>query len=200
MAGLVVPAIEAAVVELGPFVARAGAALLGGAAVAGTASLTGDAAQDKSDAAPLTRALPRTGESCKKCPPEAGARYRRNHGVNWNAYRYQARVTGFPFDTEACRWSEEWTWLGTDFDGFQADQCLLQEAKGNYDQFLDGSIPRAEDFFTGFDAMEAQAFAQAVVVRGDPPAQLSWYFQTPLTYRKMTPLLAEMGVTAIYQP
>jgi hypothetical protein len=52
---------------------------------------------------------------------------------------------------------------------------------------LDAAIPRAENFFDGFDAMEAQAFAQGVVVRGNPPAQLSWYFQTPLTYRKMPP-------------
>ncbi|MCO1422818.1 restriction endonuclease fold toxin 5 domain-containing protein [Burkholderia multivorans] len=38
---------------------------------------------------------------------------------------------------------------GTTFDGFQPSACVLQEAKGNYDQFLDGSIPGAEDFFGG---------------------------------------------------
>ncbi|WP_186143694.1 restriction endonuclease fold toxin 5 domain-containing protein [Burkholderia gladioli] len=200
MAGLVVPAIEAAVVELGPVLARAGTALLGGAAAAGTASLSGDTKQNASKATPAVRAVPRTGESCKKCPPEAGFKIRRKHGVNWNSYRYQARITGFAFDTEECRWSEEWEWLDIDFDGFQPGDCLLQETKGNYDQFLDGSIPGAEDFFKGFDSMQDQAIAQGTAVRSNPPARLTWYFQTPLAQRKMGPLLARMGAQSIYQP
>ncbi|WP_122775422.1 restriction endonuclease fold toxin 5 domain-containing protein, partial [Burkholderia pseudomallei] len=153
-----------------------------------------------SKATPDVRALPRTGESCKKCPPDAGTRIRRNHGVNWNSYRYQARITGFPFDTEACRWSEEWRWLEVDFDGFQPGECMLQETKGNYDQFLDGSIPGAEDFFKGFDSMETQITNQATRVRANPPARLTWYFQTQLTKRKMTPLLSSLGVRSVYQP
>ncbi|WP_243720169.1 restriction endonuclease fold toxin 5 domain-containing protein [Burkholderia pseudomallei] len=173
---MVFPVIEAAAVELGPILARVGVALLGGATVAGTASLSGDTPKEDSKATPDVRALPRTGESCKKCPPEAGTRVRRNHGVNWNSYRYQARITGFPFDTEACRWSEEWRWLGVDFDGFQPGECLLQETKGNYDQFLDTRV------------------------RANPPARLTWYFQTPLTKRKMTPLLSSLGVRSVYQP
>ncbi|WP_235357287.1 restriction endonuclease fold toxin 5 domain-containing protein [Burkholderia pseudomallei] len=192
--------MEAAITELGPVLARAGVALLGGATVAGTASLSGDTPKEDSKATPDVRALPRTGESCKKCPPDAGARIRRNHGVNWNSYRYQARITGFPFDTEACRWSEEWDWLGVDFDGFQPGECMLQETKGNYDQFLDGSIPGAEDFFRGFDKMETQITTQASKVRANPPARLTWYFQTPLTRRKMAPLLASLGVRSVYQP
>ncbi|MCQ8222246.1 MULTISPECIES: restriction endonuclease fold toxin 5 domain-containing protein [pseudomallei group] len=192
--------LEAAITELGPVLARAGVALLGGATVAGTASLSGDTPKEDSKATPDVRALPRTGESCKKCPPDAGARIRRNHGVNWNSYRYQARITGFPFDTEACRWSEEWDWLGVDFDGFQPGECMLQETKGNYDQFLDGSIPGAEDFFRGFDKMETQITTQASKVRANPPARLTWYFQTPLTRRKMAPLLASLGVRSVYQP
>ncbi|PRE64293.1 hypothetical protein C6P82_17060 [Burkholderia multivorans] len=200
MAGLVVPIVEAAAVELGPLLARAGVALLGGAAVAGTASLSGDTPKDESKAKPGVRAIPRTGESCKKCAPELGTKVRRNHGVNWNAYRYQARITGFAFDTEACRWSEEWLWEGTTFDGFQPSACMLQEAKGNYDQFLDGSIPGAEDFFGGFDKMEQQLTEQAMHVRANPPAALTWYFQTPLTQRRMAPIAAAFGVLAIYQP
>ncbi|WP_240049414.1 restriction endonuclease fold toxin 5 domain-containing protein, partial [Burkholderia thailandensis] len=180
--------------------ARVGVALLGGATVAGTASLSGDTPKEDSKATPDVRALPRTGESCKKCPPDAGAPIRRNHGVNWNSYRYQARITGFPFDTEGCRWSEEWNWLGVDFDGFQPGECMLQETKGNYDQFLDGSIPGAEDFFRGFDKMETQITTQASKVRANPPARLTWYFQTLLTRRKMTPLLASLGVRSVYQP
>jgi len=200
MAGLLAPVVEAAAAELGPILARAGAALLGGAATAGTASLSGDTSKDDSKAAPVARTLPRTGEKCKKCPPEAGVKMRRKHGVNWNSYRYQARITGFAFDTEECRWSEEWEWLDIDFDGFQAGDCLLQETKGNYDQFLDGSIPGAEDFFKGFGSMQDQAVAQGTAVRSNPPARLSWYFQTPLAERKMAPLLARMGIQSLYQP
>ncbi|MFY4695615.1 restriction endonuclease fold toxin 5 domain-containing protein [Burkholderia glumae] len=148
----------------------------------------------------MVRAVPRTGESCKKCPPESGFKVRRKHGVNWNSYRYQARITGFAFDTEECRWSEEWEWLDIDFDGFQPGDCLLQETKGNYDQFLDGSIPGAGDFFKGFESMLDQAVAQGTAVRSNPPARLTWYFQTPLAQRKMAPLLARLGVQSIYQP
>jgi hypothetical protein len=200
MAGLLAPVVESAVEALGPALARGGAALLGGAATAGTASLSGDTTKDDSKSTPATRALPRTAESCKKCPPEAGEKYRRKHGANWNAYRYQARITGFQFDTEACLWSEEWKWLGIDFDGFQPGECLLQEAKGNYDQFIDGSIPGADDFFKGFDTMESQAFDQAMEVMENPPARLKWYFQTPLTQKRMAPILAGMGVQSVYQP
>lgn len=200
MAGLFVPVVEAAVTELGPVLARAGVALLGGAAAAGTASLSGDTAKDKAEARPAARALPRTGESCTKCPPEAGSIARRKHGVNWNAYRYQARITGFPFDEAECLWSDEWRWLDVYFDGFQPGECLLQEAKGNYDQFLDGSIPKADKWFEGFRTMEDQMVEQATVVRTNPPARLTWYFQTPLAYRKMSPLLSRLGAQSVYQP
>jgi hypothetical protein len=173
---------------------------LGGAAVGATGSLSGDTKKEDSKAAPAARTLPRTDEKCKKCPPESGARFRRKHGANWNAYRYQARITGFPFDTEECLWSEEWQWQGTDFDGFQPGACLLQEAKGNYDQFLDGSIPKAGKWFEGFRSMEDQIVEQGTTVRMNPPTRLTWYFQTPLTYKKMAPLLTRMGVLALYQP
>jgi hypothetical protein len=173
---------------------------LGGTTVAGTASLSSDAAKDGSKATPAVRAVPRTGESCKQCPPESGTKFRRNHGVNWNSYRYQARITGCAFDEENCRWSDEWDWAGVDFDGFRAEECLLQEAKGNYDQFLDGSIPKAGKWFDGFRTMEDQIEDQSTVVRANPPARLTWYFQTPLTQKKMAPVLARVGVKSIYQP
>lgn len=142
MAGLLLTGLEAAVAELGPVLARAGAALLGGAATAGTASLSGDTAKEDSKAAPVARTLPRTGESCKKCPPETGVKIRRKHGVNWNSYRYQARITGFAFDTEECRWSDEWEWLDIDFDGFQPGDCLLQGMRSTNDVPQNQSVER----------------------------------------------------------
>ena len=200
MAALAIPVVEAAVEALGQALARGGVALLGAAATAGTASLSGDTKKEDSKATPAVRTLPRTDEKCKKCPPEAGVKLRRNHGVNWNSYRYQGRITGFAFDTEECRWSDEWEWLDIEFDGFLPGDCLLQETKGNYDQFLDGSIPGAEDFFKGFETMQDQAIAQGTAVRSNPPARLNWYFQTPLAQRKLAPLLARMGIVSIYQP
>ncbi|PRE02395.1 hypothetical protein C6P91_22215 [Burkholderia multivorans] len=139
------------------------------------------------------------GETFKKCPAELGIQIRRNHGVNCNAYRYQARITGSAFDTEECRWSDEWNWLGTPFDCFQPGECPLQEAKGNYDQFLDGSIRKAQNWLDGFRTMEDQIIEQGGLTRGNPPARLTWYSHTPLTYRQTAPLLARVGALSVYQ-
>lgn len=199
MAVVLAPVVEAAVTELGPILARAGAALLGGAATAAAGSLSGDTAKDDSKAAPVARTLPRTDESCKKCPPEAGSKVRENHGVNWLSYRYQARITGFAFDAEECRWSDEWAWLGLDFDGFQQGECLLQETKGNYDQFLDED-DEPKFFFGGFTDMQRQIVRQSVAVNSNPPAKLMWYFMTPKAREHMLPVLNRARVPSVYQP
>jgi len=172
---------------------------LGGAATAGTASLSGDTSKDDSKATPVARTLPRTGEKCKKCPPERGFKSREKHGANWKSYRYQARITGFAFDTEECRWSDEWKWLNIDFDGFQAGECLLQETKGDYDQFLDDE-EEPVFFFTGFDGMREQIWRQAIVVNANPPARLMWYFMTPRAREYVMPDLRRAGVPSVYQP
>ncbi|KVA01070.1 hypothetical protein WI40_00830 [Burkholderia ubonensis] len=176
---------------------------MGGTAVAGIGSMRGDVS--KMDEQAKTKAESRTTadstEPCKKCPPEqTGNLVRFNHGVNWPAYQYQARVTGFAFDTENCRWSDEWEWLGTDFDGFRANECLLQEAKGNYDQFLDGSIPGAGDFFKGWGAMMEQALTRAKKVKANPPTRLRYYFQGPLTYQRMSRRFRFLGIESEYFP
>lgn len=198
MAGLAVPVIEGAATALGPVLARVGAALLGGAAVGATGSLSGDTKKEDSKAAPAVRTLPRTDESCKKCPPEGGSKIRRNHGVNWTSYRYQARITGFAFDVEECRWSDEWQWLGIDFDGFLAGECLLQETKGDYDQFLDDGEPIF--WYGGFKGVRDQLNRQAVVVNSNPPTRLMWYFMTPNAREYLLPDLRRARVSSIYQP
>ncbi|WP_186050472.1 restriction endonuclease fold toxin 5 domain-containing protein [Burkholderia gladioli] len=189
MAGLVVPAIEAAVVELGPVLARAGTALLGGAAVAGTASLSGDTPKENSKAEPVARAIPRTGESCKKCPPDVGSMQRRNWSMSDNSREYQGRITGFPYSV-AERWSMEWIWE-RDFDGFRSADCLLLEAKGKYDQFLDKS---GKPYTKAFFDMQQQAVSQAGMVNANPPARLKWYFQTERTWTYMRTSLARLRV------
>jgi len=193
------PAILAAAADFVASLGSAGTALLGGAAVATTASLSGDTAQDNAKTKPVARTLPRTDEPCKKCPAEEGSEVRNNHGVNWNAYEYQARITGFAFDTERCLWSMEWNWQGIDFDGFKAEQCLLQEAKGNYDQFF-VAPGKPEPWFQGFKVMESTIQRQAATVRVNPPAKLTWYFQTPLTRNFVLATLRNSGVVSVVQP
>lgn len=197
MAGLAIPLIEGAATALGPVLARVGAALLGGAAVAGTASLSGDTTKEDSKAAPAARTLPRNEESCKKCPPEGGAFKRANHSMTAAAREYQGRITGWPYSVQE-GWSQEWAWQSIDFDGFVPAQCMLQEAKGNYDQFLEKEW--ATDSFKGFDAMTDAIARQGRVVRANPPTQLTWYFQGPKTRAKMVRLLGRWGIQSVVAP
>ncbi|HGL6719819.1 restriction endonuclease fold toxin 5 domain-containing protein [Burkholderia contaminans] len=201
MAVPLIPVLAAAATEVGPVLSAIGSALLGGAAVAGVASMSGSTAQTKEDAEAKSRTMSDSTKPCKKCPPEnSGRKVRNNHGVNWPAYRYQARVTGFAYDTEGCQWSEEWEWLGIDFDGFRAEECLLQEAKGNYDQFLDGSIPGSDEFFKGFPKMMKTVVRRAAPVKANPPTRLRYYFQGRLTYQKMARLLKKLKIESEYLP
>lgn len=196
MASLVVTGIEAAVTELGPLLARAGVALLGGAAVGGTASLSGDTSKDNSKATPMTRAVPRTGDSCKKCPPDLGLAQRRNSQMNAAPREYQGRITGRPFSVEE-GWSEEWVWLETDFDGFRSEECLQQEAKGDYDQFFDPLTKKPLRWFKGIDPLVVGIETRADKVHANPPARLMYYFQTPMTAAYLRTTLAENGIPYI---
>ncbi|WP_254214716.1 Tox-REase-5 domain-containing protein [Burkholderia multivorans] len=141
---MVAPIVEAAAVELGPLLARAGVALLGGAVVAGTGSLSGDTPNEHRKATPDVRAVSRTG-------------------------------------------------------GFQREACLLQETKGDYDQFLDeDGDPKF--FFTGFTDTRRQILRQSVAVNSNPPAQLMWYFMTPRAREYLLPDLRRARVQSVYQP
>ncbi|WP_241023720.1 Tox-REase-5 domain-containing protein [Paraburkholderia sp. Ac-20340] len=96
----------------------------------------------------LPRDRTRERERPCKCPPEkTGEKLRRNHSMNPEPRRYQARITGYEYgittDDKGREtnqgWNMEWAWQPTgeptpiNFDGFVKPQCLLQEAKGNYD-------------------------------------------------------------------
>lgn len=174
-----------------------------GAVVGGVASLPGDTPREDSEAKPGAKAtdreLSRTAEACEKCPPDCGQLVRRPHGVNWNAYTYQARVTGFPFDTVSCRWSDEWFWMGVHFDGFRPGECLLLEAKGNYDNFV-GADGNVYPWFEGYRWMRLEAARQADASSSSPPARLRWHFQTPKMWEAMTPLLTSMDIESVFFP
>lgn len=198
MAVLFIPLIEAAVAELGSAAAAGGTALAGGAAVAGVASLSGDTPRNDSKAEPVTRSLPRTDEKCQRCPPDlTGVAMDRKHHMTEKARVYQGCITGRPYDVEA-GWSEEWVWLGIDFDGFVKESCLLQEAKGDYDQFLE--MPWALKSFKGFDRMVETIETQGEAVRENPPTRLMWYFQGPKTRAKMLRQLTQNGIQSVVVP
>ena len=172
---------------------------------AGPAGGAGAGAEGGLDSLPRDRSRER--ERPCKCPPEKGAIVQKNHSMNPEPRRYQARITGFEYgivtdgkgrDTSQ-GWNREWEWLGTDFDGFQPSQCLLQEAKGNYDQFIGGNGQPLE-FFKGFTGMAEQIKKQGTSVRGNPPAKLMWYFQTPKTRVLMLPTLQRLAVPSVCQP
>ncbi|MBB3002862.1 uncharacterized protein involved in type VI secretion and phage assembly [Paraburkholderia tropica] len=125
-------------------------------------------------------------------------------------YKYDAagkRITGFAYglvtDDKGREtnegWNTEWDWLDIDFDGFQSSQCLLQEAKGNYDQFFkeNGELKFP---FNGFLRMQEQIATQGEVVRTNPPSKLMWYFETPRTRAYMMNTLRLAGVPSVYQP
>lgn len=173
--------------------------------IAAGAVLTDDAlrkrkkeAEDAKDArvTPIARAETRDDakERCR-CPPDKGALMAVKHSMSPAARDYQARITGFLIGME-------WVFEGRDFDGFQSRLCLLQEAKADYDQFFKSNGEFKYDFQEQiFENMALkQAAAQSNIVKDNPPASLSWYFQTPLAYKHMRPQLTELGITTFYIP
>ncbi|MBB5468151.1 hypothetical protein HDG32_004276 [Paraburkholderia sp. CI2] len=154
----------------------------------------------------LPRDRSRERERPCKCPPEKGALVRKNHSMNPEPRRYQARITGFEYAIAtdgkgretAEGWNMEWDWLDIDFDGFQHSQCLLQEAKGNYDQFFKEN-KELKFPFKGFTKMQEQIAIQGEAVRANPPSRLMWYFETPQTRAYMMNTLRQFGVPSVHQ-
>ncbi|MBB3002859.1 hypothetical protein FHX57_005232 [Paraburkholderia tropica] len=92
----------------------------------GSASGSGAGADTDSGMESLPRDRTRERERSCKCPPEKGGeKVRRNHSMNPEPRRYQARITGYEYGITTDGkgretrdgWNMEWAWLGTDFDG-----------------------------------------------------------------------------------
>lgn len=162
----------------------------------------------------LSRDRSRERERPCKCPPEKGAMAQKNHSMNPEPRRYQARITGFQYgivtDGKGREtnqgWNMEWQWQPAGepkpvtFDGFVKAQCLLQETKGNYDQLLDKFLDEDGESiydFDGFSSTKKQVIRQADVVRKNPPSKLTWYFETPRFQKFMSPTLSKAGVPSI---
>ncbi len=189
MAGLAIPALEAAFLAL--------LAALGLKAASETSEALKQRQRAVSEAgtgaAAQTATQTRT-KTCEKCPPECGALKNVNHHMSPASREYQARVTGFAPGTE-------WDYRGIDFDGFSSADCHLKEAKGNYDQFLerDSRGQLAPVFF--FNAFKTdwprQARQQAAITISSPPARMTWFLQGPLAYEFMAPTLSRIPPIAV---
>jgi hypothetical protein len=131
-------------------------------------------------------------KSCDKCPPDCGQQVPVNHYMSEISHEYQERITGFPRGIE-------WEWDGIDFDGFKSPECLLQEAKGDYDQFFDKN-GLVKPYFQGFKVMADSAKRQSLPVNSNHPASLTYYFMTPLAYEYMSDRLAPFSIKSIYVP
>ncbi|SAK92038.1 hypothetical protein AWB80_06633 [Caballeronia pedi] len=132
-----------------------------------------------------------------------------NHSMPQLSAQYQQYVTGFPRGME-------WIYMNKDFDGFQSSQCLLQEAKANYEfffenngkpnfMFLRGKGPKNHGKVKNRPAYERtrdQARGQSDIVRSSPPAKLNWYFMQLKFYTWATAEFAENGyaITMQFKP
>lgn len=152
----------------------------GPAAGSAPESGTGTGTQTQTGTQAGTQTQTRT--ACKRCPPDCGQMGPVSHSMSEGPRLYQARITGFPPGFE-------WKYMGLDFDGFVSAECLLLEAKGNYDQFLslDGGQIVYKYFFHRkiFTDMGQQVIRQFEVVVESPPARCHWHFQTPIAFQLM---------------
>ncbi|CAM2192058.1 Tox-REase-5 domain-containing protein [Paraburkholderia kururiensis] len=172
MAVIFLPVLEAAGAALAEAVPAAA-----GTAIAGILTSPGDTSKDESDAKSTARAVPKSGERCKRCPPDEGTLVTRNWNMSETSRQYQAYATGFAPQTE-------WNFGGLDFDGFRSSMCQLEEAKAKYDQFFNRETGKPKYFFSlfGVGKIRAQASAQSAVVAANPPSLLRWYFMQPVSH------------------
>lgn len=201
MAGLAVPLIEGVVVRV---LAALGVGVVAGAAgeAAKEAARKRQEEADRAKASPIARtdAQTKTKEKCKECPPDKGVPFQRNFPERKAWIDYQARITGMP---NGPTFIMEWAFNGVVFDGFVSAQCLLQDAKAGYDQFFDMWGEFKYDFQERiFRDMMFDAIKQNNAAVPKPPVQLRWYFQEPVSYRYMQPVLqaAAPQIEVVYQP
>lgn len=179
-------------------VALRGATVTGGAVAAGAAiKQKVDQASD-AKASPIAKTDAGTKKPCQKCPPDTGAVMKRKVDTSKEWVRYQARICLSVLGPD---FIEEWKWLTKEFDGFKSAECMLEEAKGDYDQFLDEDGEPVYRFQNGIflDIVE-QARARSIIVNANPPAQLTYYFETPMTYNRVRDLLLRMRIIVLYVP
>jgi hypothetical protein len=156
---------------------------------------------ERARSAPLARteALSKAKEKCKECPPDRGTLFNRNtSGWSDQSISYQMRIGGMPAGPS---FITEWTFDGTNFDGFDSSQCLLKEAKARYDQFFD-KFGDPEPSWNGDEPLIVEATTQSAKAKPQPPVQLRWHFMQPLSYRFFSRLFTSMmlPIETVWQP
>ncbi|WP_250534832.1 Tox-REase-5 domain-containing protein [Caballeronia sp. AZ10_KS36] len=207
MSALAVPllrlAAQAVYAGLRSLASSAATSAAGGIATGAILSLPGDTSQDKEKAQTDTQVKTRARTRDCKCPPEKGLMAPVNHSMSELSAQYQQYVTGFPRGME-------WKFCDIDFDGFQSTQCLLQEAKANYDFFFDKKGNPNFFFFhaksknnpdkvtdtSAYESTMKQVNAQHRVVVKNEPARLCWYFMQKKFYAWATTTFAAEGLVA----
>ncbi|NSX17037.1 restriction endonuclease fold toxin 5 domain-containing protein [Cupriavidus nantongensis] len=196
MATLAIPVIESIAVRV---LSALGVGLTAGAAIEEMRKRNEEAEKAKDSPLAHTDAQTKTEkEKCKECPPDRGKPVARSWSMSESSQAYQARITGFPPGTE-------WNFAGLDFDGFRSSQCLLQEAKGKYDQFFDeDGVPKEwwASNSGGENGLIRQAGTQYAVALPRPPVRLSWYFMEPKSYSHFTSLFSVQypGLETVFEP
>ncbi|MCQ9730185.1 restriction endonuclease fold toxin 5 domain-containing protein [Pseudomonas aeruginosa] len=200
MASLAVPLIEGVVARV--------LAALGVGVVAGAA---GEAAKeqarkrqeeaDKAKSTPISRteAQTKARKKCPDCTPDRGAPFNRpTAGWSEVSIAYQARIGGMPVGPG---FITEWLFSGVTFDGFDSSECLLKEAKAKYDQFFD-DFGDPKEWWKGDEPIMAEASAQSVVAKPQPPVQLRWHFMQPMSYRFFSKVFSAMRlpIETVFQP
>ena len=200
MAALAIPALEGLALRV---LAALGVGLAAGAA--------GDAAKDaarkrqdeadRAKSAPIARAEApaKAKKKCTECPPDKGTPFNRpTAGWSEVSIAYQAKICGLPVGPG---FITEWLFAGVTFDGFDSSQCLLKEAKARYDQFFD-EFGDPKEWWKGDEPMMAEASAQSVVARPQPPVQLRWHFMQPMSYQFFSKVFLAMRlpIETVFQP
>lgn len=137
-------------------------------------------------------------KACEKCPPDCGELVEEStKGWPPNSILYQQRICDMPL--APMDKIHEWKWNGPKFDGFDSKICMLREAKANYDDFVD-ALGKFKTPFAGalFNTMLEQANRQVRAMQGHPTVSLTWYFQTPNSYKFMQPLLSVQGIVVLH--
>ena len=152
---------------------------------------------DKAKSNSAARVVPLPYESHAQCPPRRGWPITRRWHMSKISRDYQARVTGFaPFT--------EWKFMNKEFDGFQATECRLQEAKARYDQFFSSKTGLPKRFFmaSGVPRMLRQARTQSDITKGNPPTRLTWYFMQPVSHKYFSKIFAwqKLAIESLLYP
>jgi len=195
MAALAVPLIEAVV-------ARVLIALgIGVAADAARRKIAKDRGEeaDKAKSTPLAKTEAKAKEKCDTCPIGNGAPYVRNFPVLRPWIEYQVRVCGLPFGPN---FITEWMYNGKVFDGLKAENCSLIDAKGAYDQFFDEDGKPRRYWAYNVRVMVLTIREQDLAATPEPPVNLEWFWQEPVSYRFFSQALREVAPRVVhhYQP